>query len=720
MLGRTNGQDVFTGYITATPEYEFLGWGQQGPQYRFNIVARSDETLLDEKRLPMRSPFVARSAGDALRALADSVLPGGFDTSAVQNLDILPEYVPDPQMGWTHHASAIATHARASYRAMSGALRLAPLGADTYSLRENDPNFSPQGLKLQSSRGILNDVTVLGEMEPQDYVRDYFVGDGMTTRFHLSQNPFSQFNRTIFNEEYLTSPLDPVRWNLADPSGAISVAAGKLQVSGGTGADGDTTVNFVEQVELGSAWILQHGDFAFTAPSSGIVGGLYLGAISTATCVAGFQLSPSGANSLIQALICGVPAGPALTTLPEHRYVLSTRIYSSTIFREQQVFHSAAHPAGNAVGGGHIAADVRVVLEAHDIDPNDPASMIAPSTVLYDSVVFSTPAMCTYSLVNSPGLHCAIAFTKFVQAIDAEVRSALPGQPYRTRLIGPLSAGGECNVYSGPTLDFFNQHVPVPNELIEVRYRGYGRSMARITSPASIAAEQHGIDNGVRGVIRRVKSPQARTSVDCENAALAIVIDRALPGYTGSYRTWSDFLPGGAQDIFPGDGPDVDLPSRAAVFPAIVDEVVVDVKDVAGEHCEYQIGFVDAMNEALSFEFDSGRSAAALNVSPITISQVGTTTLADLTRAAVTQVDSTTASLDAGTAPPSGGGIEVRWTDTGWGPNNDQNLAGRFTMQTFTLPRLGQTQDYYLRQYDGSNPRRYSRCSAALHIDYPY
>lgn len=720
LLGRTNGQDVFTGYITATPEYEFLGWGQQGPQYRFNIVARSDETLLDEKRLPSRSPFVARSAGDALRALADSALSGAFDTSALQDLDILPDYAPDPRVRWAQHAAAISTRVRASYRAMSGALRLAPLATDNYSLSESHPNFSPQGLRLQSNRGIINDVTVVGDMEPQDYVRDYFVGDGITTRFHLSQNPFSQFTRTVFNEEYVTSQLDPVRWKLSDPSGAISVAAGKLQVGGGNGADGETTVNFVEQVELGGAWTLQHGDFAFSAPCSGIVGGLYLGAVSRETCVAGFQLSPSGANSVIQALICGIPAGPTLTTLPDHHYVLSTRIYSSTMFREQQAFHSAAHPAGNGLGGDPVGADVRVVLEAHDIDLNDPASMIAPSTVLYDSVVFSAPGFCTYSLVNSPGLHCAIAFTKFVQAIDVEVRSALPGQPYRTRLIGPLSAGGECSVYSGPTLDFFNQHVPVPNELIEVRYRGYGRSMARVTNPASIVAEQHGIDDGVRGAIRHVKAPRARTSIDCENAALAIVNDGATPGYSGSYRTWSDFLPGDGQDIFPGDGLEVDLPSRAAVFPAIVNEVVVDVKDLAGDHCEYQISFVDAMNEALSFEFESGRSAAALNVSPITISQVGTTTLADLTRAAVTQVDSTTASLDAGTAPPSGGGIEVRWTDTGWGPNNDQNLAGRFTTQSFTLPRLGQTQDYYLRQYDGSTPRRYSRCSAALHIDYPY
>ena len=99
---------------------------------------------------------------------------------------------------------------------------------------------------------------------------------------------------------------------------------------------------------------------------------------------------------------------------------------------------------------------------------------------------------------------------------------------------------------------------------------------------------------------------------------------------------------------------------------------------------------------------------------------VGSTVLPEMTSAQVTQVASTTADIDAGAAPPSGGGFEVRWSDFGWGPYNDQNLAGRFTTQTFTLPRLAKVQDYFLRQFDGSTPPKYSRFSSALHIDYPY
>jgi len=62
---------------------------------------------------------------------------------------------------------------------------------------------------------------------------------------------------------------------------------------------------------------------------------------------------------------------------------------------------------------------------------------------------------------------------------------------------------------------------------------------------------------------------------------------------------------------------------------------------------------------------------------------------------------------------------EVRVHDYGWGQANDRNLLGRFATQAFTLPRLARTQNYFLRLYDNSSPPRYSRYSAALHLDYP-
>jgi len=729
VLGRTNGSDVFTGYITAAPEFEYLGWGEQGAMYRYNFVAQSDEFLLDEKRLSTRAPFIGRTAGDALRQLTQDAMPGAFDTNAVQNLDTIPYYVPDPQDAWSKHAAAIAVEARASYRVFNGAVIFSPIGATVYALNESDPNFSPQGLVLQPANAILNDVTVIGEIEPEAYVHDYFVGDGLTTRFYLSQTPFTKSSRTIFDEEYTTSTLDPTRWSVTDPNGVIVAGNGKLQVAGGTGADGATTLIFVEQIELAGSWVIEHGALAFTSSiSSGILGGLYLGSVSALNCLAGFQISPGGSTSQIQALVNGAPSGTALTTTTGHNYIFTTRIYSQEIYRLQQTFHCAANPAGEGIGAPPVSANVRLVLEVQDIDPTNPATMVAPGTVLYDGVISGAPGFCTYALVNSPSLYCAISFTRYIQAVDVEVRTALAGQPYVTRLVGPLSSGCECDVVSSTTLDFFSEYIPALNQQIEVGYRGQrgdalmltvARAMTRVTNPASIAALQHGADNGARCGVRHVKSPPARTSTDCENAALAILSDCATAGWMGKYETWSNFLPGGAQDIWPGDTLAVNVPSCSANFHAAVRQVEITFADLAGENSLYQIQFADDSAKTLSFAFEAAKITTPLNIMPITDAQVGSTTLADLTSAQITQVTSTTASIDAGTAPPNGGGVEVRWSDSGWGPFNDENLAGRFTTQAFTLPRLAKVQNYFLRQYDASTPPRYSRHSAALHVDIP-
>jgi hypothetical protein len=718
MLGRNNGQNLFTGYLMQAPVFEYLGWGERGPVYRYNLVAQSDEALLDEKRLPERCPFVERSAGNALRQLTQDAIPGAFDTSAVQDVDTLARYASDPQETWSQQAAEIAVQGRASYRVMNGTLVFSPIGAAAYALTETDSNFSPDGLRLQSVNATINDVTVVGEIEPQAYVSDYFVGDGLTERFYLSQTPFTKTSTTLFDEEYTTSPLEPTLWNVTDPSGAVSVGAGKLQIAGGTGVDGATTVKFVEKIEMGGATVLQHGDVMFNAASTGVLGGLYPGAIAIGGCLAGFQITPSGMQSNIQALVNGAANGTAMSTTAGHHYVLTTRLYSLEIYRRQQIFHSSLHPAGNGWGGAEITADVRVVLEVHDIDPTNPATQVAPSIVLYDGLISGAPDFCNYALVNAANLQCAIAFSRMIQAVDAEVRSALPGQGYTTLLVGALSDGAVCNVTSSE-LEFFSSYVPASNQLLEVHYRGSGRALARVTNPASIAAQQRGIDDGTHGAVRHVKEPLARTATDCENAGLAVLDDGAVSAWTGEYNPWSDFLPGGAMDIFPGDALNINVASREAVFQAIVREVDIRVKDLAGEHSLYQIKFANDAAGTLSFEFEAAKITTSLDVTALTAAQVGAVFLADLTAAVITQVTSTTISIDAGVTAPSGGGFEVRWSDAGWGPDNDRNLVGRFGTQTFTVPRLARVQTYFLQQYDASVPPKYSRYSGSLHVDYP-
>jgi len=263
--------------------------------------------------------------------------------------------------------------------------------------------------------------------------------------------------------------------------------------------------------------------------------------------------------------------------------------------------------------------------------------------------------------------------------------------------------------------------VPPLNALIVASYRGSGRAVAEVQNAASIAALAGGSDDGVRGVVRVMKAPSARTQADCENAALAILDDAAGAAWAGSYATWSDFLPGDAEDIFPGDAVAVSVPSRGAEFGAIVRQVTIAMEDPANDRGMYTIEFANDLAKPLAFEEAESATVVPLQDLPVVLatSQVGSYYLADLTDAQVTAVTATTVSVDVGVSVGSGLGVEVRAHDYGWGVANDRNLIGRFTVQTFTLARLARSQTYFMRLYDGSSPPRYSRYAAALHVDYP-
>jgi hypothetical protein len=151
-----------------------------------------------------------------------------------------------------------------------------------------------------------------------------------------------------------------------------------------------------------------------------------------------------------------------------------------------------------------------------------------------------------------------------------------------------------------------------------------------------------------------------------------------------------------------------------------VTEVEITTRNLEGEHLSYKVRFANDAAKALAFEFQTSKATTSLFVNQQTNTQVGTMYLVDLTAAVITLVTSTTVTVDAGIAPVSGGGIEVRWSDAGWGAGNDRNLVGRFATPTFTVPRLSRVQTCYLRQYDASLPPKYSRYTAALHLgNYP-
>lgn len=711
MLARNNGDKAFTGYAAAAPEYEYLGWGEGGPAYRYVLRALSDESRLAAKTLPKRADFVLRAAGETLRTLANDAAPGAFDTSTCEDVAVLPAYAADPRRRFDEHAAELALRARAAYRAHDGQLFFRPVGAVGHTLDESAPTFCPEGLKLNPANALTNDATLAGAVEPAAFVKDYFSGDGYTLGYSLAETPFLRFGTVLLEDEYRGTSIRPEYWTVADPTGALAVSQGKLRVNGGTGALGATLVRFVEQVELGGGLVLDHGEFEISGVPDALVGALYSGTFDLAGCVAGFRLTPSsGAATQIAAVVNGVVAGQTITTAAERRYALTTRIYAGEVFRRSQLFLTS----GGAIGGASISSGVRVILQAHEIDPNDPATQVAPATVLFEGWLPDLPPCCTYALINAATLQANVVYTRLSRVADAEVRTCALFGNWRNRIVGALSEGAECGL-GASQLYFYSASAPESGERIVVSYHSAARAIARVLDETSIADEANGTDDGHRATVVGVASPPARTLDDCENAALALLRTASQPGWSGEYETWSEFLD---DDIHPGDALSVQAPSRNASFTAIVREVEMEAADLLDDRSRYRIKFATESAEPLAMRLEP---APQLRLPEIvsTTTTVGTQFLPAAADAELVDIGSTSVMVDAGADPPAGGGFEVRRSDTGWGPENDRNLVGRFDYRIFTVPRTFRSQTWYVRPYDASAPPRYSRVSMVLHVDYP-
>ena len=93
--------------------------------------------------------------------------------------------------------------------------------------------------------------------------------------------------------------------------------------------------------------------------------------------------------------------------------------------------------------------------------------------------------------------------------------------------------------------------------------------------------------------------------------------------------------------------------------------------------------------------------------------------LPNLVRLAVTALGNSTLTIDTGSAPPVGGGFEIRRRDFAFMPGEDSGLVMRGSGPTMTFARESAGDRFYIRMYDGSTPPNYSEFSTALFINLP-
>ena len=138
-------------------------------------------------------------------------------------------------------------------------------------------------------------------------------------------------------------------------------------------------------------------------------------------------VTPNGGNCNIQALINGVSAGSSADDAGRASVLAGYAVVCERGAPGTPDYSSSAHAAGSGRGGDTLAAAMRVVLSVHDVDPNSPGTVALPATVLYDSILSTTPAFALYALANGNDLHAQIAYTRLQKIADVEVRSMIPG-----------------------------------------------------------------------------------------------------------------------------------------------------------------------------------------------------------------------------------------------------------------------------------------------------
>ena len=727
------GTILFTGYLAVEPVALYAGVATTGPVFRYQVSAISDEWLLDRQSLPPAGATLGAQAGTALRIFTQRTDAGLFSMAGVAGGRTIGVFEPLQAETWSSNAGAIAASSYSAYRVLDGALTVQPTGTVSHALdfdTGTDASGGPVSIAALTTAAIkelANDVTLSGAIEPTAYITETLAGDGSTTIFQLAETPFRPpaAQRNLVTDSFNEAVLNPQIWTIGDPGSHLSLSANGLTLSGGNGYDGQTTLTAIDPVEIGGSLLIEAGSVMINIASQGVLCGLYAGAIEIGNCLVGFNVRQSSGATVITPLIDGIETGTTFHMLPSHVYTLRIRLYSPEIQRLLQTYYATVDGAVASFGGGAVPAPATAVFDLIDLG----ASSNTPATILYDGSLAppipNTPGTCTFCVANIAQVFGSIGYVKVIQTGSAWAVSTLPSGTRQTRLIGIAGEGVDCQISATGQVTFFAGRIPVAGETIAFSYRASQRAITRIKDTTSIATEMfsNGAIPGTARWLGKVLRPLSRSTADCENAALAVLsfaTSRAA-AIAGTYVAVNPQPTSGlvGRDIWPGDI--LALTQNGASLNVIVRKVTIEPASACPEAITYSIAFANDWAEALGLTLSETIAAdAILPQSAQTSAELqSATVLTNLQQLQLVSATTTALQVDAGLAPPAGGGFEVRRRDNAFGPNIAQDLVLRSPVRSFSIPREAQIERYYVRMYDASTPPLYSRFSSAVFTNLP-
>lgn len=704
------GNILFTGYVAMEPALELIGQASEGAAFQALLSVVSDEVLLDQQPLSVMLAGVPQSANQMLQGLSSGMNTSGLSFELASANGAVGNFLPEAGQNWSANAGTLAAMARSAYRVVNGVVVMQPVGSVIHSLSESDGTLNLAALQASMVKSLANDVTVCGREEPTAYVTEVFEGDGITTIFNLTEQPYvpAASAEKPFVDQFEEAEINPAVWNVIGERTYFTLTSAGLTCSGGNGFDGQITAATINPIEIGGSLVFEARGVQFGSVTVGILNAIYSGSMNTGNCVAGFQISQGSGSTEINALIEGVAAGAAFTAVAGHMYTLRLRIYCSEMQRMDQAYHSVDSDGTHTYGEFYISGSGSVMLEVQDTT-NGVAS--AP-VVLYSGGIANFPPVCPLGLVNSTNLSCSIGAIEVTQQGPVWVESTPPGGSTTVRRMGTPAQGADCTLQRSGRLTFYPTVIPQSGELVAVSYRTEGRSVARKADTSSIAEESLGGQRpGTAAWIGMVVSPAPRSSHDCENAAAALLdlsTDRSA-AWKGTYTAWNMETQG---DVWPGDVLAVSSTSANLAANLVVRGVEIELPCGWPGQAKYTISFANDWADALAI-----RTSSAIPKDVWLPQQPQATLPLDNLEQLTFLISGDSIQVNAGTVPPANGGFEVRRRDWDFGPGTDSDLVLRSPVDNFTIPRESVVERYYVRMYDGSTPPNYSRFSSAVIVN---
>ena len=732
-----DGTVYFTGYLAISPLPEYAGLGLTGPLYRIALEAVSEEILLDTQLIPPSVGTTGTSVGTVLQALVMGTGLTAASSNALRisglNLAVpISQFVPQPGASWSKSAGQAASQGRAAYRAVNGALSVAEVGATVHALNEASGSLELSTLTFTTTgnaalaRALANDVTVCGADEPVAYVTEYFLGDGTTATFPLSEIPYfgPAANEKIIWELFQEAEIDMRYWTYSASEEYFSITGAGLTINGGTGVDGQAALVWIDQVEAGGTLLLEAVGVVLSPGSTGTVAAVYSGMIESSNCIAGFAVTSAQGTGVVSVapLVQGVVAGPSYVLTAGYQYTLRMRLFCPEVERVRQWYRSAGDSGVVAYGGGGVIAPGRVQIEVEQFVDG----VAGTPYVLYDGAAGFLPAAYTVAAASSVNLIGTISSFYLKGLGTGWVSSLAPGAAFsswQTRRVGTLADASECHLTTTGNLTFYTGNTPVLGEIVAVNYRTIGRAVGRAVNAASQAALAALGAPPTAAWIGTVTEPVGRSSADCRNAATALVTaaSSVSAAWSGTYKTSNVALNAGSGgDVWPGD----ELLLTAPSFPAsggggLSAEVVVRAVTL-----QYGASDPDLVQYAIEFSNDWANDLAIKTSRTVPVNawlpaSVSPTYLANLNQLTVTGISTTAVSVATNVTPPTDGGFEVRRRDFAFGPGQDVDLVMRSAVGNFDIPRATEADRFYIRMYDGATPPNYSEFSVGLFVNLP-